>query len=109
MSRFPARRCIKEYKTILFRKKKTSAGGNHPGRPGNFHPNICANHYHLWRAGCGDGPRPDLEHCSKWRGDRIFLRHQQRGSLLRARSGCGRVGLTQILPDSNSWPTDAAT
>jgi len=47
MSRFPARRCIKEYKTILFRKKKTPAGGNHPGRPGNFHPNICANHYHL--------------------------------------------------------------
>jgi hypothetical protein len=47
MSRFPAHRCIKEYKTILFRKKKTPAGGNHPGRPGNFHPNICANHYHL--------------------------------------------------------------
>jgi hypothetical protein len=32
MSRFRARRCIKEYKTILFRKKKTPAGGNHPGR-----------------------------------------------------------------------------
>ena len=47
MSRFRARRCIKEYKTILFRKKETPAGGNHPGRPGNFHPNICANHYHL--------------------------------------------------------------
>jgi len=47
MSRFPARRCIKEYKTILFRKKKTPSGGNYPGRPGNFHPNICANHYHL--------------------------------------------------------------
>jgi hypothetical protein len=33
MSRFPGRYCIKEYKTILFCKKKTPAGGNHPGRP----------------------------------------------------------------------------
>jgi hypothetical protein len=47
MSRFRARRCIKQYKIILFRRKKTPAGGKHPGRPGNFHPNICANHYHL--------------------------------------------------------------
>jgi hypothetical protein len=47
MSRFRARRCIKKYKTILFRKKETPAGDKHPGRPGNFHPNICANHYHL--------------------------------------------------------------
>ena len=47
MSRFPARRCIKEYKTILFRKKETPAGGNHPGRPGNVHRSVCANHYHL--------------------------------------------------------------
>jgi hypothetical protein len=47
MSRFRARCCIKEYKTIPFRKKETPVGGSHPGRPGNFHPNICANHYHL--------------------------------------------------------------
>ena len=47
MSHFPSRYCIKEYKTILFRKKKTSAGGNYPGRPGNFHLNIYANHYYL--------------------------------------------------------------
>ena len=49
MSRFRARCCIKEYETILFRKKETPAraGGNHPGRPGNIHPTVCANHYHL--------------------------------------------------------------
>jgi hypothetical protein len=39
----------------------------------------------------------------------FFFDPQQRRSRLRARSGCGRVGLTQILPDSNSWPTDAVT
>jgi hypothetical protein len=44
MSRFPNRYCIKEHKTIRFRKKKTPAGGDHPGRPGNFHLNIGANH-----------------------------------------------------------------
>src|SRR5437870_780630 len=49
MSRFPARCCIMKYENILFRKKETPAcaGGNHPGRPSNMHPTVCANHYHL--------------------------------------------------------------
>ena len=65
MSRFLARCRFSKYETILFRKKETSgertsisenkeatgssacAGGNHLGRPGNIHPAICANHYHL--------------------------------------------------------------
>lgn len=49
MSRFRPRCCIMKYETIPFREKETPgySGGNHPGRPGNFHPNTCANHYHL--------------------------------------------------------------
>jgi hypothetical protein len=65
MSRFPARCCIMRYETILLLKKETTggcapirenkdpagspacAGGNHLGRPGNIHPNVCANDYHL--------------------------------------------------------------
>jgi hypothetical protein len=49
MSRFRIRRCIIEYETILFRKKETPAcaGGNPPGRPGNTHQTVWANHYHL--------------------------------------------------------------
>ena len=49
MSRFPARCCVKGYENILFRKKETPAraGGNHPDRPGNIHPTVCTNHYHL--------------------------------------------------------------
>jgi hypothetical protein len=49
MSRFPARYCVMEYETILFRKKETSAcaGGNHPDRSGNIHSAIRANRYHV--------------------------------------------------------------
>ena len=49
MSRFRARCCIKEYETILFRKKETPGctGDDHARSSGNIHPNVRTNHYHL--------------------------------------------------------------
>ena len=58
MSRFPDRCCVKEYETILFRKKETPAcaGGNHPGRPGNIHPTSAQTITTFDAPGAGTGP-----------------------------------------------------
>jgi hypothetical protein len=71
MSRFPACRCIKEYKTILFRKKKPSQ--RQPSRRhGNFHPTSAQTITTFDAPGVGTAPA-GLEHWFKRRGDRIFF------------------------------------